>query len=245
MRNFKERGLSLATVLGAMLAVFVPVYAFSGGFTSAGTTSFSGLSGKITSAQMVDPEVPVNGTKNITGALTVSGVTTSGGVILPSAIAPAATNAYVDYDGTNLVQNVPTGKGFSWGSNGTGAFSVQSGGSGGSINVTGVSAIKNAAYVATKGDSLVLADPNAAAGSFAITLPAANISKGAMICVKVVATHATRVVTVIRAGSDTIEGVSAGQTTTTFTTTANLASACYQSNGINKWYLTSSNGGVS
>lgn len=105
---------------------------------------------------------------------------------------------------------------------------------------------KTAAYTALKTDSTVLADPNGAAGSFAITLPAASDinHKGQILIVKVVSTHATRVITVIRAGSDTIEGVTAGQTTTTFTTTANLASAVFQSDGTSKWYLIASNGTV-
>ena len=112
------------------------------------------------------------------------------------------------------------------------------------LAVSGITAVKTAAYTATAADSLVLADPNAAAGSFAITLPAANAAAGQILTVKVTAIHATRVITVIRAGADTIEGVTAGQTTTTFTTTAALASATFQSDGTSKWYLIGSNGTV-
>ena len=113
------------------------------------------------------------------------------------------------------------------------------------FGVGGITAVKSAAYTATTSDNLVLTDPNAAAGSFAVTLPAANgFGVGQLLTVKVTATHASRVVTVIRAGADTIEGVTAGQTTTTFTTTANLASATFQSDGTSKWYLIASNGTV-
>lgn len=105
-----------------------------------------------------------------------------------------------------------------------------------------VTAVRTAAYIATADDSLVLADPATAAGSFAVTLPAANAAR--LLTVKVTAIDATKVVTVVRAGSDTIEGVTAGQTVSTFTTTANLASATFQSDGGTKWYLISSNGTV-
>lgn len=116
--------------------------------------------------------------------------------------------------------------------------------SSGSFAAEGVTAVKSAAYTAVKTDSLVLADPNAAAGSFAITLPAANAAKGQLLCVKVVATHASRVITVIRAGADTINATIAGATTVTFTTTANLASACFQSDGTSVWEMTATNGTV-
>jgi hypothetical protein len=51
-----------------------------------------------------------------------------GPTILPSATAPAATNAYVNYDGTNVVVNAPTGKGFSFNVNGTAQATVSSAG---------------------------------------------------------------------------------------------------------------------
>lgn len=108
----------------------------------------------------------------------------------------------------------------------------------------GLTAVKTAAYTATLADFLVLADPAAAAGSFAVTLPAANAATGQLLTVKVTAIDAAKVITVIRAGADTIEGVTAGQTTTTFTTTSTLASATFQSDGTSKWYLIASNGTV-
>ena len=112
------------------------------------------------------------------------------------------------------------------------------------LAVGGVTAVKSAAYTATVADSLVLADPAAAAGSFAVTLPAASAAQGQLLTVKVTAIDATKVITVIRAGADTIEGITAAQTTTTFTTTATLASATFQSDGTSKWYLIASNGTV-
>jgi len=108
----------------------------------------------------------------------------------------------------------------------------------------GTTAVKVAAYVATAADSLVLCNPAGAAGSFAVTLPAANAIPGQILTVKVTQIDAVKVITVIRAGADTIEGVDAGQTTLTFTTTAKLASATLQSDGTSKWYVLSTNGTV-
>jgi len=112
------------------------------------------------------------------------------------------------------------------------------------VRLGAVSGAKTAAYSAAATDHLILADPNGAAGSFAITLPSAAVGAGTEIIVKVISLHATRVVTVIRDGTDTIEGVTAGQTTTTFTTTAALASATFISNGTSKWYLVATQGTV-
>lgn len=57
-----------ATVFGLLSASF----ALAGGYVSSGVTSFSGLTGAITSAQMIDPYVPVDGTMNVTGNVTLS-----------------------------------------------------------------------------------------------------------------------------------------------------------------------------
>ena len=129
--------------------------------------------------------------------------------------------------------------------NGTDAFVVMPGNSGGGIAVCGVAAAKTAAYSAGQGDFLVQCDPNAAAGSFAVTLPlTTSVPVGMMITVKVVTTHATHVITVIKQSTDVINGVTAGQTTTTFTTTATLASATFISDGAGHWDLVASNGTV-
>jgi hypothetical protein len=141
----------------------------------------------------------------------------------------------------DMIINVPSGRALLLRANGSN-IAVHT--AGGGFALSGVTAVKSSAYTATTGDNLVLADPNAAVGSFAITLPAANAQKGQLLTVKVVTTHATRVITVVKAGTDTIEGVTAGQTTSTFGTTTNLASATYQSDGTSKWYLISSNGTV-
>lgn len=171
----------------------------------------------------------------------------------------AAEKAYFDKDGTPFVNKVRANfyEPLSAGGNivmaddvGNTIATFFDDGSVGGLQITaglavaGVSAVKTAAYTALVTDSIVLASPSAAAGSFAITLPTAAARKGQILTVKAVTTHATNVVTVIRNGTDTIEGVSAGQTTTTFGTTANLASATFQSDGTSKWYLIATQGSV-
>src|SRR6476659_3125949 len=61
---------------------------FAGGFTFPGGSA-------------VDANTPPSGTYTVTGAVS------AGGYIAASATAPAGTNAYWNYDGTNLVGNVP------------------------------------------------------------------------------------------------------------------------------------------
>jgi hypothetical protein len=52
----------------------------------------------------------------------------SNGIVLDSATAPAGTNAYVNYDGTNVGLNAPTGKGFAFSVNGSSKVTITSGG---------------------------------------------------------------------------------------------------------------------
>lgn len=55
----------------------VPLLAYPGvGGGGTAPTTFTGFSGTITSAQMIDPYVPVDGTMNVTGAFTASGIVT-------------------------------------------------------------------------------------------------------------------------------------------------------------------------
>lgn len=227
-----------------------------------GFTILSQMSGTITSAQMIDPYVPADGTMNVTGSLNSSlKLSTDATGVALQASAGAGNIASIrsfPADGASAVGwrieantdfTTAGAKIASFGDNAGTSYAekafvdLNGGGSFATLSATGVTAAKSAAYTATVADSLVLADPNAAAGSFAITLPAAT-RIGQLLTVKVVATHATRVITVIRAGADTIEGVTAGQTTTTFTTTAILGSATFQSDGSTKWYLIASNGTI-
>ena len=63
-------------------AVGAPIFGYPGyGGGSGGASSFTGLTGTITSAQMIDPYVPVDGTANITGALAVSSTLDAGGMV--------------------------------------------------------------------------------------------------------------------------------------------------------------------
>ena len=83
--------------VGRGLYAIVPL--FAGGFSGGGVSSFSGLSGTISSAQMIDPYVPVDGTMDVTGGVTATGVVTASSFVgaVPSASLP---DPYVPVDGT-------------------------------------------------------------------------------------------------------------------------------------------------
>jgi hypothetical protein len=147
---------------------------------------------------------------------------------LASWVAPGATNLVLAANGSNIATvtangfEVVSGKGFA---------------------VGGVTAIKTTDYVATVADFLIPVDVNTT-GNVQVTLPAANAAKGQMLTIKASATHATRIITIIRAGSDTIEGRTAADTSMTLSPTATLDHVSLVSDGTSKWYLTDFSGTI-
>ena len=156
----------------------------AGHYPKLGVGSVSGPA-TITSAQMIDPYVPVDGTMNVTGGVAAST----------------------------------------------------------SIAVGGVTAVKTTDYVATVADFLIPVDVNTT-GNVIVTLPAASAAKGQLLTVKATATHATRTITIQRAGADTIEGVVAGDTALILSPIASLDMVSLVSDGTSKWYLVSSSGTI-
>ena len=59
----------LALIRPFLGAAGTPIFAYPGYGGGGGTTSFTGLSGAITSAQMIDPYVPVDAVMNVTGSV--------------------------------------------------------------------------------------------------------------------------------------------------------------------------------
>lgn len=99
---------------------------------------------------------------------------------------------------------------------------------------------KTANYTATKADALILCDV-ATTGAFTVTLPAAAALAGQLLIIKVAVGHATNVLTVSRAGSDTITTMSAAAQTSFDSTagTTELNSFQLVSDGVSVWHVIS------
>lgn len=311
-KSWKKNLFVISTFVVAVCAG--PMIASAGGRYSR-TFPLSGGTGTITSAQMVDPYVPVDGTMNVTGALaatngitstaasttigaprllagsllqlrddtaqgaeirgyvsdsgtakniTISAnadLTTAGAKILSigdNAGTSYSEKLYVDKDGDlvgasgtlvlgassevytfapSITGHSTDGGAQTWKLTGT---TIQSGGS---LSAMGITVVKTADYVATVADFLIPVDV-ATTGNVQVTLPAASAAKGQIIHIKAAATHATRVITIIRAGSDTIEGRTAADTSMTLSPTATLDHVSLISDGTSKWYLIDFSGTI-
>lgn len=113
----------------------------------------------------------------------------------------------------------------------------------GGLAVGAVTSVKTTNYTATVADFLIPVDV-ATTGSVVVTLPAANAAKGQLLTIKATATDASNTITITRAGTDTIEGVTAGDTSLILSPTASLDHVSLVSDGTSKWYLTHSSGTI-
>ncbi len=184
------------------------------------------------------------------GTSPVASTIDSAGQNAGSLVVPSTLSAGL---GVGLASAAKNTVGFSLGGNGDGTANVfVCPGFHASVPVAVVGttpAIKTINYIAVPTDALVLANV-LTTGNVQITLPpaASVVANGAMpptCTVKATQLHATRTLTVIPAGADTIEGVTAGQTTNTLGVVTALSSATYRSDGVSKWYLIGSVGTVS
>lgn len=143
----------------------------------------------------------------------------AGGTVV---VTGSPTDTILSANGTPGAVAIATGKGFA---------------------VGGITAVKTADYVATRGDFFIPVDVNTT-GSVIVTLPAANVVKGQILTIKASATHASRTITINRAGSDTIEGVTAADTSLVLSPVSTLDHVTLISDGTSKWYLRDSRGTI-